>query len=90
MFTGIIEETGVVKSIRNENQNVVFEIACSFVQELKIDQSISHNGCCLSVSALNTDTYEVTAVQETLQVTNLGSVSVSDRINLETIITSWR
>ncbi len=83
MFSGIVEETGVVKSIRKEGENVHFSLSCNFVNELKIDQSLSHNGVCLTVVELTDDTYTVTAIQETLIKSNLGLLEIGDKVNLE-------
>ena len=86
MFTGIVEETAVVKEIRHEDSNIHFTLTCSFVNELKIDQSIAHDGVCLTVVDLNSDSYTVTAIDETLNKTNLHSWKKGDRINLERCI----
>jgi riboflavin synthase len=83
MFTGIVEETGIIRKISGENSNVRFTIACSFVNELKIDQSVSHNGICLTVVGINNDTYDVVAINETLQRSNINSLKEGDEINLE-------
>lgn len=83
MFTGIVEQTGVVRSITKENDNIHFEVTADFVNELKIDQSVAHNGCCLTVVALTEDSYTVTAIRETLDKTNLGSWHIGTKVNLE-------
>lgn len=83
MFTGIIEQLGVVKSIDKENENIHFTINAPFTSELQIDQSIAHNGCCLTVVKIVGDDYVVTAIQETLNKTNLGSWEVGTKVNLE-------
>ena len=83
MFTGIIEQLGVVKAIEKEGENVHFTIEAAFTDELKIDQSVAHNGCCLTVVAINDNEYIVTAILETLNKTNLGSWAVGTKINLE-------
>ena len=83
MFSGIVEETGIVKNIRKEGENVHFTLSCSFVNQLKIDQSLSHNGVCLTVVDIKDGLYTVTAVQETLIKSNLGLVKVGDKVNLE-------
>ncbi|MCD4795387.1 MAG: riboflavin synthase [Bacteroidales bacterium] len=83
MFSGIVEETGIVKNIRKEGENVHFTMTCSFVNELKIDQSLSHNGVCLTVVDVTDNTYTVTAIQETLIKSNLGKLEVEDKVNLE-------
>ena len=83
MFTGIIEQLGIVKSIRQEGSNVHFTIEAAFTNELKIDQSVAHNGCCLTVVDIEGMTYTVTAIQEILDKTNLGSWQVGTKVNLE-------
>ena len=83
MFSGIVEETGIVKNIRKEGENVHFTMTCSFVKELKVDQSLSHNGVCLTVVGVTDDTYIVTAIQETLIKSNLGNLGEGDKVNLE-------
>jgi len=83
MFTGIIETLGVVKGIEKEGTNVHFEISAPITHELKIDQSVAHNGTCLTVVAIENDSYKVTAIDETLQKTNLKSWKVGKHINLE-------
>ena len=83
MFTGIIENIGVVKSIKHDKSNIDFTIASDLSKELKVDQSISHNGVCLTVVNLNDNTYTVTAIKETLDKTNLGKLKSGDRVNLE-------
>ena len=83
MFSGIVEEVGIVKNIRKEGENVHFSLTCNFVNELKIDQSLSHNGVCLTVVEVTEEVYTVTAVQETLIKSNLGLLKVGDKVNLE-------
>jgi len=83
MFTGIIEQLGVVKSIQKESDNIHFTLEAPFTSELKIDQSVAHNGCCLTVVELSGNEYVVTAIQETLNKTNLGSWHVGTKVNLE-------
>ncbi len=83
MFTGIIESLGTVQSIRKEGSNVHFTIASAISSELKIDQSVSHNGVCLTVVALEDGAHTVTAIQETLQRSNLGALQVGSLVNLE-------
>ncbi|MES2762703.1 MAG: riboflavin synthase [Bacteroidota bacterium] len=83
MFTGIIEGLSKVETIEKENSNVHFTFSCSFTHELKIDQSVSHNGVCLTVVKIAGNTYTVTAIDETLQKTNLGALKVGDHVNLE-------
>ena len=83
MFTGIIEKLGVVQRIETEGTNVHFTIASPISKDLKIDQSLSHNGVCLTVTAQDADSHTVTAIDETLQKTNLGKWQVGDKVNLE-------
>ncbi|MEO1624790.1 MAG: riboflavin synthase [Bacteroidota bacterium] len=83
MFTGIIESLGQITAIREEGSNKHFTIASSLSDELKIDQSISHNGVCLTVVAQSDGTHTVTAIDETLQRSNLGDLQVGDTVNLE-------
>lgn len=83
MFTGIIECTGRVVEIKSEKNNIHFYIEAPFTSELKVDQSVAHSGVCLTVTELNSSIYAVTAIQETLQKTNLGQLKVGDKINLE-------
>ena len=84
MFSGIVEGTGRVVRIEREGDNINFRIACDFCDELKIDQSVSHNGVCLTVVKLHGDgTDTVTAVQETLDRSNLGFLAEGDEVNLE-------
>lgn len=83
MFTGIIEQLGVVKSIRKEGENIHFTLEAAFTNELKIDQSVAHNGCCLTVVEISGNEYVVTAIQETLIKTNLGSWKEGTKVNLE-------
>lgn len=86
MFTGIIENTGEVTRISKEDSNIHFWIKADFTNELKIDQSVSHNGICLTVVEIQNDEYRVTAVEETLRKTNLGEVNTGDLVNLERCI----
>lgn len=83
MFTGIIEALGKVENMKKKDGNLDFTISCPFTQELSIDQSLAHNGTCLTVVEIQGDQYVVTAIDETLQKTNLGELSVGDEINLE-------
>ena len=83
MFTGIIETTGLVSDIEREGTNLTFRIESLLAPELKIDQSVSHNGVCLTVTSIADGSYTVTAVDETLKKTNLGKLSIGDRVNLE-------
>ena len=83
MFTGIIETMGTLTLKKVEGGNVRFSIRCSFTDELKIDQSVSHNGVCLTVVNINDSVYDVVAVDETLKRSNLGLLDEGDKINLE-------
>lgn len=83
MFSGIVEEAATVVALEKEQENLHLTMTCSFVNELKIDQSISHNGVCLTVVKKTDDTYTVTAIKETLDRTNLGKLTVDDKVNLE-------
>jgi len=83
MFSGIVEETATVVKIEREKENMHITLTCSFVDELKIDQSVSHNGVCLTVVAIDGNTYTVTAIQETLIKSNLGLLHPGDKVNLE-------
>ena len=83
MFSGIIEEAASVVKLEKEKDNLHITMKCSFVDELKIDQSISHNGVCLTVVRKENDTYTVTAIKETLEKTNLGLLKPGDKVNLE-------
>lgn len=83
MFSGIVEDAAIIKNIRKENENIHLTLGCSFVKELKIDQSIAHNGVCLTVVDLTEDSYTVTAVKETLERSNLGLLNLGDKVNVE-------
>jgi riboflavin synthase len=83
MFTGIIEEIGSVKAISREAGNIHFTIAAKMTKELKVDQSVAHNGCCLTVVAIDEECYQVTAIQETLDKTNLNHWEIGTKVNLE-------
>ena len=83
MFTGIIETIGIVRSIRKEEENIRLTIEADFASELKVDQSVAHNGVCLTVVEIVNNTYGVVAIQETLDKSNLGELSVGDPVNLE-------
>ncbi|MCH4156446.1 MAG: riboflavin synthase [Muribaculaceae bacterium] len=84
MFSGIVEEAATVVALKNDGGNLHITLRCSFTDELKIDQSVSHNGVCLTVVQLPGDgSYTVTAVQETLQRSNLGELKVGDKVNVE-------
>jgi riboflavin synthase len=83
MFSGIVESTGVVKKIQHQYTNIQFTIECPFTSELKIDQSIAHNGVCLTVVAIENNEYTVTAIDETLQRSNLRHWQIGTPVNLE-------
>lgn len=83
MFSGIVEETATVVAIEKEKENIHLTLKCSFVDELKIDQSISHNGVCLTVVRIGNGTYTVTAMKETIERSNLGLLSIGDEVNVE-------
>lgn len=83
MFSGIVEEFATVVAIEKEQENVHFTLTCSFVDELKIDQSVAHNGVCLTVVKLFDGKYVVTAMKETLDRSNLGLLKVGDKVNVE-------
>lgn len=83
MFSGIVEETAVVTGIEHEQENVHLTLKCSFVGELGIDQSVAHNGVCLTVVSIQDGTYTVTAMKETLERSNLGQLRVGDEVNVE-------
>ncbi|WP_262279598.1 riboflavin synthase [Hallella absiana] len=83
MFSGIVEEMATVKAITQDQGNINLTLSCSFTHELKIDQSVSHNGVCLTVVDLKDDCYTVTAMKETLERSNLGLLKVGDAVNVE-------
>ena len=85
MFSGIVEEFGTVVAIEKDQENVHFTLTCSFADELKVDQSLSHNGVCLTVVEVNKQEkkYKVTAIKETLMKSNLGLLEVGSKVNLE-------
>ena len=83
MFTGIIETLGVIENIKKSDTNLQITIKSSITPELKIDQSVSHNGICLTVVALEANSYTVTAIDETIQKTNMSSWKIGDVVNLE-------
>jgi riboflavin synthase len=83
MFTGIIEEVAVLRQIVKEGGNIHFTLQAKMTPELKIDQSVAHNGCCLTVVAIEDEQYTVTAIQETLDKTNLGEWVLNTPVNLE-------
>ncbi len=83
MFSGIVEETGKIVSVVKNKENIDITISCSFVNELKVDQSVAHNGVCLTVVRKTDSTYTVTAIQETLIKSNLGELISGSEVNLE-------
>lgn len=83
MFTGIIEAVGIIEKIEENGSNIDFTLTCPFTSELKIDQSLAHNGCCLTVVKIEGDQYVVTAINETLEKTNLGKWEQGTVVNLE-------
>ncbi len=83
MFSGIVEEFATIVAIKKDRENVDFTLKCSFVDELKIDQSVAHNGVCLTVVKIENGSYVVTAMKETLDRSNLGDLKVGDKVNVE-------
>ncbi len=83
MFSGIVEEAATVAAVKRDNGNIHLTIECSFVDELKIDQSVAHNGVCLTVVSIADGRYTVTAIQETLERSNLGDLMPGDLVNVE-------
>ena len=83
MFSGIVEEPAVVTGLRKEEENLHITMRCSFTNELKIDQSVAHNGVCLTVVDIKDDEYTVTAMHETLERSNIGLLKVGDKVNVE-------
>ena len=83
MFTGIIETLGAVKDLRKEGENIHITVSSSITNELKIDQSVSHNGVCLTVVGISDDQYTVTAIKESIDKTNIGDWKIGDLLNLE-------
>jgi riboflavin synthase len=83
MFSGIVEEAATVVALKRDKGNLHITLRCSFTGELKIDQSVSHNGVCLTVVSIQDDMYTVTAIQETLDCSNLGLLEVGSKVNLE-------
>lgn len=83
MFTGIIENLGVITLLKADRENLHISVKSSFTHELKIDQSVAHNGVCLTVVSIENDTYTVTAIKETLDKTTIGSLKHHDVVNLE-------
>lgn len=87
MFSGIVEEMATLINIEHEQENIHLTLRCSFTDELKIDQSIAHNGVCLTIVRLKNKTYTVTAMKETLERSNLGSLKIGDHVNIERSMT---
>jgi riboflavin synthase len=83
MFSGIVEEAAVVTALKQDGGNLHLSLQCSFTKDLKIDQSVAHNGVCLTVVSKEGEVYTVTAIHETLDKTNLGLLRVGDKVNLE-------
>jgi len=83
MFTGIVETLGVISRLKTEKSNLHITVKSNITSELKIDQSVAHNGVCLTVVAINNDEYVVTAIKETLDKTNIGDLKEGDEVNLE-------
>jgi len=83
MFTGIIETLGIIKDLKKDNNNLNITVSSSITHELKIDQSVAHNGVCLTIIAINNGNYTVTAIKETIEKTNLADWKVDDLLNLE-------
>ena len=86
MFSGIIESLAVVLEIERDGTNIHFTFESEYAHELKVDQSIAHNGVCLTVVSINGNTYKVTAIEETLKLTNLGDLRTGDKVNFERCI----
>jgi len=83
MFTGIIETLGIIKDLKKDNSNLTITVSSGITHELKIDQSVAHNGVCLTVIAINNGEYTVTAIKETIEKTNLADWKIGDLLNLE-------
>jgi len=83
MFTGIIEAIGTLKNTKSEGTNITFTFNAPFTNELKVDQSLAHNGVCLTVIDIQGNDYSVTAIDETLQKTNIGKLQIGNKVNLE-------
>ena len=83
MFSGIVEEMATLVAMTKDKENIDFTLKCSFTDELKIDQSIAHNGVCLTVVSMENNTYTVTAMKETLDRSNLGLLQIGDKVNIE-------
>ncbi|MEO6348387.1 MAG: riboflavin synthase, partial [Aquaticitalea sp.] len=83
MFTGIIEDLGVVTHLKKEKKNLHLTLKCALTSELNIDQSVSHNGVCLTIVDIKDNEYTVTAIKETLDKSNIGTLKVNDLVNIE-------
>lgn len=83
MFTGIIETVGIITALESKGSNITFTIESEIAEELKIDQSLAHNGVCLTVISQDSKKYQVTAIDETLKKSNIGSLKIGDKVNLE-------
>jgi riboflavin synthase len=83
MFTGIIERVGIVKAMESKGSNITFTIESEIADDLKIDQSLAHNGVCLTVISQDSKQYKVTAIDETLKKSNIGHLKIGDKVNLE-------
>lgn len=83
MFTGIIEQLATIQKVVKENENLHITLEADFVNELKIDQSVAHNGICLTVVAIDNNSYTVTAIQETIQKTNISFWDITSKVNVE-------
>ena len=86
MFSGIIETIATLSQIEGKGTNITFTFKSEYTHELKIDQSVAHNGVCLTVVDIQGDEYKVTAIEETLRLTNLGQLNVNDKVNFERCI----
>ena len=84
MFSGIVEEFAEVVNVVKDQENLHLTLRCSFVDELKIDQSVAHNGVCLTVVSIQDGTYTVTAMKETIERSNIGLLKVGDKVNVRT------
>jgi len=83
MFTGIIEDMGIITNLKKDLNNLHISIKSNITSELKVDQSVAHNGVCLTIVDIDKDVYTVTAIQETLDKSNLGTLKINDKVNLE-------
>lgn len=90
MFTGIIESTGVIRNLQKDGSNITFTISTSKSEALYIDQSVAHNGVCLTIVKIDENSYDVTAIKETLDKSNLGILTVGDTVNIERCVTADR